>query len=216
MDLVKLIHESITRYPQEKRLYIGASGIGGPCARAIWYGYKGYAKEYPAQLLLTFEVGKYLEKMLINELGSYEGRVIKTCEPYTGEPLLVKSKECPQLQGHMDGIINDEIVLEIKTAKNASFTVFKRDGLKRWSPNYFYQLQAYMGMAGLLKGVLLAINKDTSELHEEWMDFEPETYRNIVRKAQSIVDCNEAPGRINNNPGFYICSRCEFKKVCHG
>lgn len=214
MELVKAIHESLEKETQEKRLYIGASGIGGPCARAIWYGYKGYDKEFDIRTLLTFDIGKALERVIVKKL-LMSGIEVVTAEE-TCALMTFKSKEVPEFQGTLDGIINQDIVLEIKTAKNASFAVFKRDGLRRWSTNYFYQLQAYMGITGLLKGVLLAINKDTSELHEEWVDFEPETYRNIVRKAQSIVDCNEPPNRISNNSGFYICARCEFKKVCHG
>jgi hypothetical protein len=211
MKLIETIHKNLLEKPQEKRLYIGASTIGRPCARAIWYGYKGVEKEFDARTLLTFEVGKALE------------RVIKcfALKPLWEEfwdevDVKVNCKEVPELQGTLDAIVNEEIVLEIKSAKDASFSVFRRDGLRKWSTNYFYQIQAYMGMAGLLKGVLLAINKDTSELHEEWVDFEPKVYEDIKRKAQAIVDCNEPPMRINNNPAFYVCNRCEFKGVCHG
>lgn len=213
MDLAKLIDDVIASQPEdEPRKYIGASAIGHECSRSIWYSYKRYkGAPFPAKTRKTFAIGNTLESLILKWItkGGIEIRY-----PYH-EP----SAEMQYFTGNVDALlsIDDElIVLEIKTANKSNFANFKMNGLQKWNEQYYAQIQAYMGMLKLNKGILLAINKDTSDLHSETVIFDPMYYANLCYKAKSIHEAQEPPMRINDNPCYFVCQMCKFKTLCHG
>ena len=206
--------DSLVNPPDEPRRYIGASGIGNLCERKIWYGYHGIAGEpISAKLLRTFEIGKRLEGMILDALES-SGMMLERNQNNLG----FIDPDLPEFHGHADALWlgkDEDVLIEIKTAKDSSFRIFERKGLREWNPNYYSQMQAYMGMSGINQGYLLALNKDTSELHDELIKFDSLHYADLRAKAQRIITATEAPERINNNPIFYICRGCQFKEICH-
>lgn len=200
--------------PQENRRYIGASSIGGSCDRAIWYGYKCYPREpMDARRARTLMIGKRLEEIVLIWLVAAKIKFLLM------DKLVDDNVECfqgrPDAYILMDGIEGLPSILEIKTAKDSSFRIFQKKGLYEWNRQYYAQLQSYMGMSGIHEAYLLALNKDTSELHDEKVHFDAEYYARLVEKASWIASLDEAPIRINNNPGFYMCRGCDFRKVCH-
>ncbi len=219
MDLVKIIHDAIdfNSFP-EHREYIGASSIGHPCSRSIWYGYKGYSSSaINPTLKITFEIGHRLESMLIDYMKLANLRVERP--GIENNELLLKDEEYPNFQGHCDAILHldtdNSAVVEIKTAKNQRFTVFKEKGLRAFSETYYAQLQSYMGMAKLRHGVVLAINKDNSQLHAEWVNFDEQFYLSLRDKAKMIAEALQPPPRINSSPVFLLCNQCQYKTICH-
>lgn len=219
MDLTAKINEAIANQPpDELRRYIGASSIGRPCSREIWYAFSGIVGEkHPAQLKKTFDVGSQLEKLIISYV-RLAGFMV--AEPsHENNYLFVDDKEVPIFQGHLDGILlmNNElpVILEIKTAKNSSFQKFQKHGLRLWSDAYWAQIHSYMGMSGYKQAVLLAMNKDTSELHHEWVDFDLAFYKELRMKALAISAIGEPPERINRSAYYYLCQNCQYKGICH-
>lgn len=219
MDLVKMIYDSIkVKEYEQRRDYLGASIIGRQCSRSIWYEYHGENSKAPSPTLTTiFEVGRRLEGLLIDYV---EMTGIKVERPlHSNDYLFCQDKEIPELQGHMDAILHlnpgQKAVLEIKTTNAASFIKFKTKGLKHWDNTYYAQLITYMGMSNIDQGVLLAMNKDTSELHHEWITFDQTMYNELKTKALVIVSSNEEPPKINSSPLYYLCNRCKFIKLCH-
>lgn len=218
MNIVSLINEAIINNARKAtRHYIGASLVGRPCNREIWYQYHGYISHKPtSQMQKTFDVGKKLEELILDYIELAEIELIRPDEE--NHYLSIFDESVEVFQGHMDGMIrvNGEwIVLEIKTAKNSSFEVFKNKGLKVWSEQYYSQVQSYMGMGKYNKAVLICINKDNSELHCEWVDFNLEYYQELKMKALAISALDEPPERINKSPLFYVCRSCQFKTICH-
>lgn len=219
MDLSGIITKTIAEsIPDEPRRYIGASGIGKSCNRAIWYGFVGAEREAPsASLKTTFEIGKRLEGLLLDYMESAKLNIVRPT--LHNNNLFYQDKEISLFQGHSDAILilpgSECVIVEIKTAKSSSFAQFKSKGLRAWQESYYAQLQAYLGMSGYKRGVLLAINKDTSELHHEWVDYDDIYYHELRCKAAVISVCEEPPEKINSNAIFYICNRCEFRKICH-
>jgi hypothetical protein len=194
----------------EPRYYVGASSIGKACERQIWYQANGYIGVYKEELKITFLMGKILETMLLDLLASVISK----------DSLFCKDSELDRFQGNMDAIIligSCKAILDIKTAKASSFLIFKRKGLRQWNETYYAQLQAYMGMTGIHKAVLLCLNKDSSELHEEWITFNEIYYAMLKEKARRIIDAKLLiPERINDSPLYYLCNMCGFKEDCHG
>lgn len=220
MDITKLISESISKQEHEEpRRYIGASSIGKECNRAIWYGLHNIqGKAISSQLRTTFKIGKILENMILDDVDLL-GFDLERPEEINNY-LFCRNEDLQIFQGHMDAILylnrNNPVVLEVKTCKNSSFNSFKDKGLRGWSETYFAQLQSYMGMAGITSSCLLALNKDTSEYHHEWVDYDEHYYKELVVKAHNIFVAKEAPERINKSPLYWVCAACRFKEACHG
>ena len=219
MDITKLINESIAKQPLDApRRYIGASSIGRECSREIWYSFNDVVGgKISAQLKTTFKIGKILEDMILDDVESIGFELERPGE--INNYLFCRDKDVAIFQGHMDAILyltrDHPVIFDAKTCKNSSFNAFKKDGLKSWSSTYYAQMQAYMGMTDIHHACLLALNKDTSEYHHEWIDYDDIYYHELKARAAEISKSTEPPERINKSPLFWVCNSCRFKTVCH-
>jgi len=191
------------------RDYIGASNIGSECLRQIWYDYK-QAPGLPidSRLKRIFKTGHVIESMILDLL---EEAGLKLCRL----PFDFKEEEQPYFRGHVDAIWQNNAIIEIKTAKDSQFKLFVKNGLYRWSPRYYAQVQAYMGMSGIHKTYLLALNKDNSSIHDELIEFDEIFYETLKIKAQLIHQCDIEPPKINQSPLFFMCKMCRYRRICH-
>ena len=211
--LTKLIHGGLIKQRENEpaREYIGASIIGHPCSRKIWYEYNNYpAKEFTPELLMTFEIGRILEQALKVHLINFNDN----CEYKLTQTMESENKE---IKGTPDAIMSfddENYIIEIKTANNASFNQFVSHGLRAWRPQYYAQLNCYLGMSRIQKGILLCINKDNSKLREEQIEFNESYYKTLLLKAQSIKAATEPPNRIAETPLHPICRMCPYKTTC--
>lgn len=215
-SISKLIDNAVEQsHVGESREYIGSSSIGNPCSRAIWYAYKGHEKKpLTAKQIRTFEMGKILEEM-IKEQVRLLGFPLNDGAQFTA----CYDDDIKIFQGNVDGMLEINgrfVILEIKTANDSNFQSFLKKGLKEWSPTYYSQVQAYMGMKGVDSAYILVLNKNTAELHDEYVKFDDLFYHELKAKAKIISEAEEPPERINKSPLFYMCSMCQYKEVCHG
>ena len=215
--LSNIIDSSFPAGREPNRQYIGASSVGGFCDRALWYGYRYYDRiPKSAKQRRTLSIGHALESLVIDSLRD-AGLDIET--PSKDNAFLaVHDSEIELFQGHIDAIWVGHAIIEIKTAKDSSFRIFEKKGLRNWYPVYYAQVQSYMGMYGLFKAYVIAINKDTSELHDEEVEFNEGYYVSLREKAKAIIEMVEGPpAKIGNgNPAYFACRLCDFRKVCHG
>jgi hypothetical protein len=212
--LSKKIEKVQSRDDRQTRDYIGASAIGAECLRQIWYEFKGVeAEAVPPKIRRTWAIGKHLEWLILNWLMS-AGIEIKR-EWYTD----LESEGMPFFKGHVDAvwIKKDKpfAILEIKTANDASFNIFVKKGLRTWQPQYYAQIQTYMGMSGIHRAYILVLNKDTSDISDELVLFDEVFYQNLRQKASMIANAHAAPPKINGSPLWYACKMCKYHKVCH-
>ncbi len=210
--LTKKIEKYFDSIEDDARDYIGASSIGSDCYRQIWYQFKGVkAEKVPGRFRRIWDTGHKLESLVIEWLIKSDVRVSVTDETY-------HAINMPYFQGHVDGFIKfgkKVSILEIKTAKHASFTIFKSKGLKVWNPQYYAQVQAYMGMSGVNSAYILVLNKDNSEISDEFVAFDSDFYEELCLKAEMIYRSTIEPPRINGSALFYKCKCCKYNKVCH-
>lgn len=203
----------------DERNYIGASSIGSDCLRAIWYQFKGVkAQSVPAKFRRTWAIGKALEQVVHNWLCDV-GIVVVRNWPELVHPTM------PFFKGNVDGVwmksrykIHDQkpkAIIEIKTAKDASFKIFVKKGVKAWNPQYYAQIQAYMGLSGIHSTYILVLNKDNSDISDELVLFDPEFYKKLEEKAAFVNGANVEPPRIHGSALWYQCKMCKFNKVCH-
>lgn len=210
--LTKLIEKHQERAMDDARDYIGASSIGSDCLRQIWYQFKGVkAEAVPTRFRRTWAIGKRLESLVVEWLVAAGVKVVRDEFDYHAEGM-------PYFQGHFDGILTyrkERAILEIKTAKDASFKIFVKKGLKVWNPQYYAQIQSYMGMSGIFSTYILVLNKDNSDLSDELVTFDPVFYEGLKQKAAMIYGAKVEPPRIHGSALWYQCKMCKFNKVCH-
>jgi hypothetical protein len=61
----------------------------------------------------------------------------------------------------------------------------------------------------------LSINKNNDELHVELVKLDFALAKQMISKANQIINTAFAPGRISDNPNFYKCKMCDMRAVCH-
>jgi hypothetical protein len=197
------------------RNYVGASSIGSECLRQIYYEFNHENKQQiPAKLQRTFDIGGTLEGLITTWLTECGLELELPSE--SNDFLEYSSKKVPYFRGHCDALIlKPHSVLEIKTAKDASFTIFERKGCKDWNIRYYAQVQSYMGMSNINKACILVLNKDTSEICDEVIDFDKHYYEGLLARAVAVFNAIEPPPKINNSPYWFQCKMCWFKDICH-
>lgn len=210
--LTKKIEKAQSRDDKKTRDYIGASAIGADCLRQIWYEFKGYeAEAVPTKIRRTWAIGKHLEGLVIEWLNQASIDIA----PWTD----LVAEDMPYFKGHVDSVWMKNgkpfAIIEIKTAKDASYMIFIKKGLRTWSPQYYAQIQSYMGMSGIHQTYIIVLNKDNSDIADELVTFDEAFYEQLCRKAFLIANIEEMPPRINESPLWYQCKMCKFNKVCH-
>lgn len=212
-ELSKKIEKIQSRDDKKTRDYIGASTIGSDCLRQIWYEFKGFqATEVPTKTRRTWTIGKVLEGTILDWLTEAGLEISRTWGNLVAENM-------PYFKGHLDSVWMKNgkpfAILEIKTAKDASFLIFVNKGLIKWQPQYYAQIQTYMGMSGIHRAYILVLNKDTSDISDELVLFDEVFYEKLRGKASMIANAHAAPPKINGSPLWYQCKMCKFNKVCH-
>jgi len=194
---------------------------------SIWYSFNGTeGAPFSAKLKRTFEIGHRLEAMMLDYIESAGFNLLRVRANTHDEDFTDQNKEldCQDseiaiFQGHMDAILNlnedHKIVLEIKTANDSEFNKFVKEKVQRWRPAYYAQVQSYMGMKEFKSALFIVLNKNTSDWHAEWVEYDPIAFHELRAKAQSISQATEPPPKINENPCYYVCNMCRFKQVCH-
>ena len=199
------------------RDYIGASSIGADCMRQIWYEFKGKKsnpKDIAPKLHRTWNIGRNLESLIVEWLTKAGVKLIVPHE--TNHYLEFFDAEYPYLRGHCDAIlIKPKAILEIKTAKDSSFKVLVKRGVYDWDQKYYSQIQSYMGMSGIKKTYVLALNKDTSDFYDEQISFDEHYYKSLQQKAFMIHEASEPPPKVNDSPLWFQCRMCKFSGSCH-
>ena len=211
--LTRLIEKSQAHDINEPRDYIGASIIGSDCFRQIWYEYKGtIAESVSTKTRRTWAIGKRLEGLILDWIEDVGIEIARVWYD-------LRSMNVPSLRGHLDSVWIKKgkpfAIIEIKTAKDASFNIFVKKGVQSWNPQYYAQIQSYMGMSGIHNAYILALNKDNSDLSDELVLFDEEFYKSLEDKALMISTANIEPPRINGSPLYFKCKMCKFNKVCH-
>ena len=187
---------------EQTRFYISDAGR---CSRMVFFKLKkAPRRELEAQVLRTFDHGDYIHRLIMNTLFSLG---------------LVRASEInipPQeiIAGRADAIIsidNSLYVLDIKSISG------RAKDLARPKEENNAQLQLYLHFFKIPKGILLYVNKDTQELNEFLVEYNPSLVQNILAELSKLkikVDSNIIPARIPDYPEGWQCQYCQFFEIC--
>jgi CRISPR/Cas system-associated exonuclease Cas4 (RecB family) len=213
-DVIKRIDDSIIARASSKvsRNYLGASSLGEPCARKLWYSFHHPEKILDPRINRIFDLGNLIEDYLVKLLED------------AGFTLYVKDDEGKQygfedgvIQGNSDGIImvNDvPMLLEFKSYNTKRFTELKKGGVQNTAPTYYGQVNVYMKYLELESCLFIAMDKNTSDLHMEVIEYDPIEAHYLVQRGKEIAGSVEMPDRKYTHISTLQCKFCSYQKKC--
>ncbi len=219
---IRAIDAAVEANVELPRGHIGASQIGGPCDRALFYSFRwSKAGSWPGRMLRLFDRGKREEAVFADLLRLVGVRVVLH-DPATGHQLSYDDHG-GHFSGSLDGIVQGLVeeptkwhVLETKTAGDKPFKDLVEKGVEKSKPEHYVQMQCYMAWAKLDRAYYLVVNKNTDELYGERVKFHPETAKKASARALRVIEAPLPPPRLSDDPTWWQCKLCSFHGLCHG
>lgn len=193
-----------------------ASKLGSPCDRALWYEYNWHkpAEQFSGRMYRLFDRGNMEEERFINALKGIGVTVYD-------EQREVKALD-DRFTGHIDGIglglpeaPKTPHLLEFKTHGDKSYKQLIKNGLQEAKFQHYTQMQIYMHLLGLTRGMYLAVNKNDDEIYAERVYHDKGFCTAQLMRADRIIQAKTPPQKLDENPDFFQCRFCWFKDVCH-
>ena len=206
-----------------RRPHLGASEIGGPCARALWFTFRwATARRKAGRMLRLLERGKREELWLASDLRS-AGLELYTVDPTTRAQVRV-SFHGGHFGGSMDGIVRRVPqapeawhVFEAKTTNAKDFKELLKHGVAKAKPEHWAQVQVYMhGLAelGIDRALYLSVCKDDDYVYEERVRYDAAAAAWFVERARRAVFDASPPPKISDDPDWFQCRFCPHHRTC--
>lgn len=203
------------------RKHLGASIVGGKCARAIWYSFRWYTlKRFTGRLLRLFNRGHLEEGRFIAMLLMIGCKVMQ--QDAQGKQFTI-SDAAGHFGGSGDGVVfgcpdlgpNIPALLECKTHGEKSYKELVEKGVQQAKPEHYVQMQTYMRKMQLSYGLYFAVNKNNDEIHLEIVEIAPEFADQYIDRGVKIVWMTQPPQKLQRaSPGYFECRFCDHMPVC--
>jgi len=194
--------------------WIGASMIGHTCQRYVALSFRcAFHDAFSGRTLRIFEVGNKAEDRIVSDLEA-PGK-IKVSDRQMQIAM-------PGGKGHvgvtLDGVVfeNGQYgVLEMKTMSSKEWKEVSAKGVLQGERQHYCQVQFGMLLTGLPWALYVAENKDTQELHVEYVPYNADAANSLAALAMRILGGAEQV-RCSENPEWFECKKCSARSVCHG
>lgn len=231
IEKINICVESSRNAAEDYREHLGMSGIGHPCSRKIWYGFRWCDKSvFSAATLYNFEDGNRCEAIVAERIKSVKEVRLDTEDLKTGKQFNFKffgGHFAGSLDGAMVGL--DEAVFpkvwhvwECKSVNQKSFDQIVKlaeedesKALEAFSFTYYAQAVCYMKAAGLKNHYTVFCSagaRNSFGVATSANDFLAKT---LFDKAEKIITSKKIPDRVAESKSFYMCKMCEFSSICH-
>jgi hypothetical protein len=202
---------------QPLRTHLGGSQIGRPCNRELWYTFRWARPKgtFEGRMLRLFARGKREEDVFIRLLQRIGVVVdqqqlhISDVEGHFGGSLDAILSHIPNYQYDMTA------VLECKTANERNFNLIRSGPISQTKPEHYAQLQSYMHGTGQWLSLYMVVNKNTDELHYEWVPYNRLVAEALLTRARQVIYASSPPNRISDSPSWFQCRGCGFYRQCH-
>ena len=165
-----------------------ASDLGNPCLRYHVFNRTRWEEKtlHDVGLQQVFDLGNDIEDIALKELAAAGFKIIEQQKPFNWAQY--------QITGHMDGMIlidGQAYPLEIKSSSPFVFdTIHDINSLKNgkyaYLRKYPVQLNLYMLMSNIERGVFLFKNKVNGAYKEVWMDLDLAMGEETLQRAEAI------------------------------
>ncbi len=205
------------------RPYLGASALGKPCSRSLWYSFR-WAKpaSFPGRLYRVFQTGHLQEPRVVSDLRGI-GCDVREIDPSTGNQWSFSEASTGyHLAGNLDGQVTGvpgapkvNHVLEVKTSSDKYFKIMQKDGVEKAKPEHYAQMQLYMHWSNCTRALYLVVNKDNEEIYTERVEYSHDKAHALIDKANAIIDSAVPPARLSEDPTWFECKFCDYQAICH-
>jgi len=214
----------VAKRDEKERNYLGASIIGDPCARKLFYSFRWVSppERFDGRMLRLFETGHREEARMIADLRMSGVEVWDVDE--NGEQFGF-SDHGGHFRGHMDGVAMGVVeapktphLVECKTHNKKSFEKTRSAGVVEAKVEHEAQMQIYMHYEGLTRALYLFHGKNDEELESERVEYDPIFAMRLIAKALEIITADAPPMRLHDDPTkkmAFACGYCQHKAVCH-
>ena len=199
------------------RNHLGASAIGKPCDRELWFGFRWYRKpRFNGRMLRLFETGQLAEARFVRELRGI-GAEVWPVDPLSGRQWRV-SAHGGHFGGSLDGVCRGipessrPHVVEFKTHGIKSFAGLAK-GVKTAKPEHWVQMQVYMHLMDLDRALYLAVRKDDDGLYGERVKLDVKAAESALNRAERLIYGQRAP---ETRGPEWACQWCSLSDVCAG
>lgn len=209
----------------EHRNHLGASIIGEPCSRKLWYIFRWCKRQtFDGRMHRLFNVGHDAEPRFVKYLEGI-GFEVLTIDPETNKQFRMNG-----VNGHYGGSVDarlkaperyglskDLIFLgEFKTNNTgAGFTNVDKDGVAKAKPKHYAQACQYGYKFNLDYCIYLIENKNDSYLTVKIFELDKNYGQALEKKAEDIIYSKFPPARISEQPSYFECKFCDYTNICH-
>ena len=214
------------------RPYLGASAIGNPCSRALWYGFRHTTTEHnPAANYRAIQDGHRGEPLMAQWLRSLPGIQLWTENPDEPGKQIGFVDLHGHFRGHLDGVIQGLYqapqtphVWDHKVTKELKFNKLirlmqklgEKNALAEWDEVYFAQAQIYMHEMELTRHYLTVATPGNRAIVSCRTAYQPKVAKAILKKAETIITAERPPLKLSDNPAWWQCKFCDHTALCHG
>ncbi len=195
---------------------------GYGCRRQTWYEKRGQEPDFPKEVSRAMERGIALENVIIDMASAVMN---KEWDALAWDEIVPtpRIEDLPEWwNGSPDAAIFDndiaglgpDAILECKTAGRWPFSQIKRNGLPE---SYIMQLQHYLRLTGLKRGVYAVLWPDGWELITFEVERDDKMLALLEREGELFlrqVENGPEPDRLPATDKR--CARCPFRVTCHG
>lgn len=214
------MHDAYRENDSSFRTHLGASLIGKVCDRELWYSFHWVKQPiFDARILRLFNRGHLEEARFLAML---KAAGIQVWAEENGKQFRVNEHN-GHFGGSLDGIglgfpefPKTPMLLEFKTHGHKSFNKLMREGMQVAKWQHYVQMQMYMFKQGLLKGMYMAVCKDTDDLYAEIIRADSDLAIKYFDRAYNIIYSKMPPEKLSNCPTRFECKYCDYKKICTG
>ena len=209
--IAKVLDEGLIT--DQNRPYIGMSGLGGKCSRKIWYDFRwAYERKITKRLARIFERGDLEEERVVSDLRRSGMSVTREQEEIVDET--------GHIRGHIDGIVSNVPgaektvhLLEVKTMNGSRFKQYVKEGIQKHSPEYYAQINQYMGYLNLTRCLFIVTNKDNEERDYKRIHFDKVNFQEHKSRGLEVLMAEYPPYKIGEKT-WHVCKMCDAKEVC--
>jgi hypothetical protein len=207
------------------RSHLGASIIGRPCDRDIWYTWRWFKREnFGARMLRLFQDGHWYEERFIEMLRGIGLTVEQVADDGSQQRIVFcgghghgggscdGTATLPKRYGEMVAKYGP-FLLEFKTINTGGFRSFH--DVKESKPEHWGQMCTYGVKMGIRYALYFIVNKNDADMYIEVVELDWNHGNMLIQKGEWIIFSPVPPPRLSDNPSDYRCKMCHYHGVCH-
>ena len=214
-DIQTLIDKAHEAQAESPRAHMGASILGHPCDRWLWLSFRwAVQQQFPGRVLRMFRRGQNEEATILDDLRAVGIKIESTQQ---------RVNFGSHVSGSLDAVIKSGVpeapkarhIAEFKTHNKKSFEALEKDGVERFKPEHFVQMQVYMAGTKIDRALYVAACKDDDRIYTERVRFDKAVAQKAVERGQRIALSDWMPEPISSDPSWFQCKFCPAHEFCH-